>query len=93
MCPLPSGSPLKAALEIFSTTHTHRIPIMSSDNRIKNILTQSAVISYLAKHKGSINAGLAKKTIRDWNLGYKNVISVGVEDKAYEAFKLMAKHR
>jgi len=90
--PVTVGSNLFDAVSKMATNHVQRIPIMDREGNITNLLTQSAVIDYLAKHAEQLGPSL-KKTLSELNFGEKPVISINHNKPAIEAFKLMAENR
>jgi len=89
--PLKKGSKILEAIKIFASTGTHRIPIVYN-RKIEQVLTQSAVLSWVVKHKDQLGSVLTK-TVQELNLGMKHVFSVYPETKAIDALTLMAKHK
>jgi len=92
MFPVPIGSSLLDAVNKMATNHVQRIPIVDKDNNITNLLTQSAVIDYLAKHIDQLGPAI-QKTLKELHFEKKPVISIDHNKSAIEAFKLMAEHR
>eukprot|EP01113_Clastostelium_recurvatum_P007601 TRINITY_DN1354_c0_g1_i1.p1 TRINITY_DN1354_c0_g1~~TRINITY_DN1354_c0_g1_i1.p1 ORF type:complete len:314 (-),score=98.25 TRINITY_DN1354_c0_g1_i1:755-1696(-) len=95
MCPVPQGASLLEAMTVMATNHVQRVPVMIMGPKgeftgVISLLTQSAVIAFLAKHTSELG-GLAK-TLHEVGFGPKEVFSI-VEDKpALDAFKMMASH-
>jgi len=91
---LPVNAPLVDALKIIRETGAHRILIHKEKDKKKivNVLTQSAIVSWLDKHSDSLGPVL-KLTIRELNLGVKGVICIKDDSPALEGFKLMASNR
>jgi len=86
---------LETVLQVFSSTGTHRIAVqdsLSAFPKLAYILTQSALIRWLADHL-QLLGNVVNKTIKQLKLGLKIVISVSSEEAAIEAFKLMARHK
>jgi len=90
---------LSTALKLMASTGTRRLLIVENPQetpieaeKILNVLTQSSIISYLSKNLEQVGS-LGKKTIKESNLGIKNVITVNEDSEAIEAFKLMSKNR
>lgn len=91
MIPLKKNAPILDAINIFAKTRVHRIPLVEG-NQVVNILTQSAVIDWLAHHIKSLEP-IGHKTVKELQLGYKEVIHVSPESRALEAFKMMVDHK
>lgn len=64
---------------------------MDKDKNITNLLTQSAVIDYLAKHVDQLGPAI-QKSLKELNFEKKAVISIDHGKPAIEAFKLMAEN-
>jgi len=77
-------------LQIFVKTKTRRIAILNG-KIVTGVLTQSAIIAYLAKHIHELP--YSDKTCSELNIGFKKVISVDSHMKALVAFQMMAQHR
>jgi len=90
--PVNAGANLFDAVTLMATNHVQRIPILDREGNILNLLTQSAVIDYLAKHVEQLGPSI-KKTLKELNFGNKPVISIYHNKPAIEAFKLMAENR
>lgn len=91
---LDRKQPLVRALEMFKATGVHRIAITKrKGKKIRNILTQSAIVDWIHRHPQLLPRSVLDKTIKELNLGTKNVISIREDEKALEAFKKMTNHR
>mmetsp|Transcript_21652 Transcript_21652/g.30287 ORF Transcript_21652/g.30287 Transcript_21652/m.30287 type:complete len:319 (-) Transcript_21652:131-1087(-) len=66
----------------------HRVPVVNAEGEVVNIISQSSIIAFLNKHINDFKAETSKK-LADVPIGTKNVISVGKNTKAIEAFRLM----
>jgi len=91
MCPVRSKAPLMEALKIFANTGAHRVPILQNPWEVSNVLTQSAVIQWLSTHMDQLD--IKGKTVRELGLGYKAVVSVDIDDKTIQAFRLMVHNK
>jgi len=91
--PVIAGSNLLDAVKLMAANHVQRIPILDREGgEIISLLTQSAVIEYLAKNVDQL--GLAvNRTLKELNFEKKSVISIDHNKRALDAFKLMAEHR
>lgn len=67
----------------------HRVPIVDPDTKVVvKIISQSAVISVLAKHMDEFGTGL-DASLESLGLARKPVVAVGEEDPALAAFRIM----
>jgi len=92
MFPVQSGATLLDAVNKMASNHVQRIPIVNKDSQILNLLTQSAIIAYLAKHVDQLGPSI-QKTLKELHFEKKPVISIDHNKSAIEAFKLMAENR
>jgi len=92
MFPVPVSATLLEAVNQMAANHVQRIPIVNKDNLITNLLTQSAVIDYLAKHVDQLGPAV-QKTLKELHFEKKPVISIDHSKLAIDAFKLMAENR
>jgi CBS domain-containing protein len=85
MIPIQKDATIADALKIFATKGVHRLPIMDNDKLIK-VLTASAVVNWLA----SVDLDrFGKRSIKDLNLGVKEVFTVTTQTRAIDAFRLI----
>jgi len=92
--PVRSDASLYSVVEVLSKYQVHRVPVVDSENRVVNIVTQSAVIAYLGQHMNELGAVMSlQQTIASLNLGHKEVITVNIGDRAIDAFRAMSRHR
>jgi len=70
----------------------HRVPVVDQHNNVVNIISQSTVVSFLAKNSKCYE-NLAISTIGELNLGSKPVISVNQKTSAIDTFRLMDKKK
>jgi CBS domain-containing protein len=92
MYPVNTGSNLLDAVRKMAEHQVQRIPIIDKDGNIQNLLTQSAVINYLAKHIDQLGPAV-KKTLKELNFAKKPVISIDHSKCAIDAFRLMVDNR
>jgi len=91
--PVKTGENLLEAIKIMASNHLQRVPIMdNSGEKIINLLTQSAVVAYLAKHVNQLGPHM-HKSLKELGFLPKQVISIDYNRRAIDAFKLMAEHR
>jgi len=89
--PVTIGSNLLDAVNLMANNHVQRIPVLDSEGKITNLLTQSAVIDYLAKHIDQLGPSI-QKTLKELNFEKKSVISIDHNKRAIDAFRLMAEN-
>jgi len=87
--PIRKGDNLSKVVEIFVVTGAHRIPVMEN-NKIIKVITQSDLIQWLFKHKNHLPKDLVNQTVKEMGVGFKEVVSVRFDQKALDAFRLMA---
>lgn len=92
MYPVSVGSNLLEAARKMAHNQVQRIPIVDKDGKIIDLLTQSAVISYLSKHIDQLGPAV-QKTLKELNFEKKSVISIDHNKSAIDAFKLMTENR
>jgi len=85
-----SDSLLKVCEEL--SKGLHRVPVVDQNGNVVNIISQSSVISFLAKHQKDIKS-LTGHTLAELNLGTKPVISVKQDTPAIDTFRLMDKKK
>lgn len=66
MIPIRSDDTVRDALKVFAETGTHRVPILEGESiaKIGNVLTQTAVISWLSNHIAQLGP-IAKKSLKE----------------------------
>jgi CBS domain-containing protein len=82
------GSSLFSVVELFAKHQVHRVPVIDFQGRVSNLLTQSSVVSYLAAHIDKLGS-IHHQTVGALMLGHKDVITIGVNARAIDAFKVM----
>jgi len=90
--PITVDSNLLDAVDKMASNHVQRIPILNKEGQIINLLTQSAVIDYLAKHVSQLGPSI-QKTLKELNFEKKAVISIDHSKPAIDAFRLMVENR
>jgi len=103
MVPVSHNAPVKEVLRIFAQSGTHRVPVLENPWTVSNVLTQTDIISWLAKnitlhkeggHEHHNHLGpIGKKTVAEVFPNRAQVVSIKGEEHAIEAFKLMAHYR
>jgi len=89
--PVTVGSNLLDAVEKMAANHVQRLPVLDKEGNIINLLTQSAVIEYLAKHIDTLGQSI-QKSLKELNFEKKSVISIDHHKPAIDAFRLMAEN-
>eukprot|EP01112_Ceratiomyxa_fruticulosa_P008294 TRINITY_DN2147_c0_g1_i4.p1 TRINITY_DN2147_c0_g1~~TRINITY_DN2147_c0_g1_i4.p1 ORF type:complete len:315 (+),score=46.60 TRINITY_DN2147_c0_g1_i4:441-1385(+) len=97
MVPVPLGASLLEAMETMTRNSVQRIPIMEVNQKgdfvkIHSILTESNVLSFLAKSAPKLDSWF-NKPLKELGFHTKKVISIDVNRPAIEAFRLMVKFR
>jgi len=69
-----------------------RVPVLGTDGKIVQIISQSDVIYYLARHTHALDSSVLSKSVLDLNLGVKKVVAVESRQHACHAILFMAKH-
>ncbi|KAI8054292.1 hypothetical protein BDF22DRAFT_654480 [Syncephalis plumigaleata] len=90
---LLAESSLIQALEIFAKG-AHRLAIINQDGSIKGILSQSALIKYIAQQAGkypSLDA-ILKQTLTELGVAQHKVISADASDQVLDALTVMNDH-
>jgi len=92
MVPVNVGATLLDAVQNMASNMVQRIPILDKDGNIIDLLTQSSIIAYLAKHIEQLGPAV-HKSLKELNFEKKPVISIDHSKCAIDAFKLMAENR
>jgi len=91
--PVKTGVNLLEAIKIMAANHLQRVPVMdASGEKIISLLTQSAVVAYLAKNLSHLGPNM-NKSLKELGFLPKQVIAIEYNRRAVDAFKLMAEHR
>jgi len=69
----------------------HRVLVTNSTGAPLAILSQSKVVSFLAKNIGLFD--FAAKTIQDLNIGFVKVLSISSDQPIKDAFQLIKRHK
>lgn len=88
---ISQGHSLYVAWEILAKEKTHRVPIIDSDRRIVDIITQSMLIDFLWQNIEKIGTA-AQINVRDI-VGAEDVLTVRDTEKAYVAFRNMIQYK
>lgn len=87
-CPVTAGTSLLDAMKVMTDAHVQRLPVVSVDFQLKNFVTQSAIIAFLAKHVDELG-DFVDKTLAQLGFKPKEVISISVDRPTIEAFRLI----
>jgi len=90
--PVRSDASLYAVIEVLAKHGVHRVPIVNNQNRVINIITQSAVIAFLAKNLKELGS-VVNSTLADLHTGSKDAVTVNISSRTIDAFKAMSQHR
>jgi len=82
-----SSASLQATVNFLLHHKVHRIPIIDGDGELASVLSQSRVVSYLARYIDLFD--WAKKTVGELKLGYRQVVVVSNMMVTKDAFKTM----
>lgn len=89
-CPVPEDAKLSELLPLLSVYELHRVPVIGKTGEVVRVISQSDLVHHLGKH---IPATLASKKLEYFDLIKKQVFSVGLDQLAIEAFKLITIER
>ncbi|KAL6069800.1 hypothetical protein QOT17_007372 [Balamuthia mandrillaris] len=91
--PVKQGEPLLQVLEILGKKRVHRVPIVNEEGKVVNIVTQSAVVDHLAKHMSALGP-IVNTPLKELGVvGKKKVITVSIDSRTIDAYKLMHQHK
>jgi len=90
--PVADHATLLDAARIMSKNCVQRVPILDTNGRVVDLLTQSAIIAYLSQHLDQLGPAI-NKTLKELNFEKKEVISIDHNRPAIDAFKLMVEKR
>jgi len=96
--PLSNRNPFKPVLPSFSILcvfellaryrSLHRVPVIDVDRQMLNLITQSQLVSFLAKHISLLGSKRSKEIVKCQHF-FKHVISVSEETRTIDAFEKM----
>jgi len=92
--PLESNSSLRDLMLLLGKHHIYRIPVIDGQKQeLTNLITQSALVSVLAS-KVELLGSVVNRTLESLGLAkQKKLFSVGINEEAKEAFKIMVNER
>lgn len=73
---------------LFNEHNVHRVNVFDDDENLINIITKSALLEQLQKHKELVSE-FSKRTASELNLGTSPVISVDISDSTFKAFNIL----
>lgn len=86
--PVPETTPMSEVIRLFIECNLHRVLVHDENNKLSNVITQTAIINILSRHISELGA-VANKTISELNLGSAPVFTVDISLPTIEAFKTM----
>jgi len=88
---LPGTSTIDETLKTMVEKQCHRIIITNNQGELINMITQSRILQFVSAMVDSIPK--CSLTIKELNIGFKEVVSVFETDTGYQAFNKMKFHR
>jgi len=89
--PVEVSTTVLTVVNLVSRVKVHRIPVITKENELSTVITQSHIIHLIASHLSHFGA-IISMTVGDLRLGYTNVITINETERAIEAFKKMYEH-
>jgi CBS domain-containing protein len=86
-----SSTPTKLIIEKFVKWNVRRLPVVNADGGLLGHVSQFAVLEFLQPFAYLFDC--SKKTIGEYQLGYKDVYSLIEAEKVGNAFELMVQHK
>jgi len=90
--PVEAMASLLTAITKMVRSGVHRIPVINSEGDLVTIVTQSHVVKYVYQYTSKFG-NLGHTPIESLDMIHKPVVTVGLADKALEAFKSMHENR
>jgi len=87
--PISTSQPLMEALEVITQDYAqlHRLPVIDEKGKLVGILSQSRIVRFLGKHVTKFDFG--RLSVKQQNLGIREVFSIGVDNPVSAALKLI----
>jgi CBS domain-containing protein len=82
---LGEDAPLMEAIELMLETRAHRIVVQDRNQILKNLITQSRIVSLV----NMMEAPILGKSLQDLNVGTRNVVTIRNTETAYKGFQTM----
>jgi CBS domain-containing protein len=87
---LSMESSIQTAINIMAEHNLHRVALFDTSGQLASVLTQSALVRWLAARATPTRMGeLTKHTVGDWGLGVRKVITVPNTEQAMSALVAM----
>lgn len=86
--PISEHSNMLEVARLFNEHNVHRVNVFNDEEKLVNIITKSAVLEQLQKHKELITE-LTKKTASELKLGTSPVVTVDISDTTFKAFNIL----
>lgn len=85
---------LLQAVETFAQG-THRVAVVSQNNELKGILSQSTIVSFLYKNIKSFPKleALMQKPLSDFGLGNQSILSISADSRVLDALSMLAERK
>jgi len=90
--PVHETDTLLAVVQLVGEKGLHRVPVVDSQGKVVNFLTQSAIVEFVAKNLAKLG-DVVDQSVGEMLLGCKPVLKVNINNMAIEAFKLMAEKK
>jgi len=88
--PVSATSNLLDVANILKNRNIHRVPVLNSEGKCSQIISQSSILQFLSHHRESVGDDM-KQTLEEINLGFSDVVTVNSHEKAFTAFKAIEK--
>jgi len=86
--PVSDNITLFKVAEVMAKERVRRVPIFNKEGKLVNLVTQSAVVSLLAHHIGSIGP-IANKTVQELGIGTHPVTTIDISRRVIDAFNII----
>lgn len=85
--------PLISLMDMFGKdSNLHRVPVVDSDGKVKGLITQSAVLKWLAENLESFHLDSTNQPLSSWHKP-KDLVCVDSEESVLDAFRLILEHK
>jgi len=79
-------------MQIMASTHAQRVPVLNTQNKLENFITQSALVDYFAKNSDKLG-NFDQLTLSELGFKPKSVHCVKENATAIDAFKQMSTYK
>lgn len=86
--PIEENASVLTCLQAMVAGKLHRVPVVVGDGELVTIVTQSQIVAYLQSNR-DLFLPLLNVSLGECKLGYKSVLTCGIEDLAINAFLRM----